>query len=128
MVVLTFGILGVIASVVLISCIIEYVEKLSVWWKIWRNILVVWRIGCGKTSLVQWIAVSNLFGEFKKAEWVSEINFSASREAQIPSCFNSYLEFHYLSRFDDHLDHIKRVSDNNDNSNFTFETENVFGQ
>lgn len=35
-----------------------------------RNILVVGKTGCGKTSFVQKIDVNNLFGDFRKVEWV----------------------------------------------------------
>ena len=38
-----------------------------------RKILAVGKISCGKTSFILKIGVNNLFGDFRKVEWVSYI-------------------------------------------------------
>lgn len=77
---------------------------------------MVGRTGCRKTSFVQWIAVNNLFGELEKVECVSEIKLFASREAQIQSCFNSPVAFHYLTivnELDEFTSEFKKLSKSN---------------
>ena len=59
------------------------------------NILVVGRTGCGKTRFVQKLAVNSFFGKLVKAEWISYIKLDKRREAEIQSCFDCELEFHY---------------------------------
>ena len=61
--------------------------------KFWRNILIVGRTGCGKTTFMQKLAVNNFFGVLKKAEWVSYIPLSKTREAEIESNFSCQLDF-----------------------------------
>ena len=43
------------------------------------NILVVGRAECGKTRLVQKLAVNNFFGTLLKTEWVSYIKLDKAR-------------------------------------------------
>ena len=64
------------------------------------NILVVGKIGSGKTFFVQKIGVNNLFGTLKELEWVSHIELSGSREAKIQSCFETQVHFDYSSSID----------------------------
>ena len=59
------------------------------------NILVVGRTGCRKAAFVQKLAVNKFFGEIVKAEWVSFIKLDKPREAEIQSCFDTQLDFHY---------------------------------
>ena len=59
------------------------------------NILIVRRTGCGKTALVQKLAINKFFGELSKAEWVSFIKLEKQSEAEIQSCFECELDFYY---------------------------------
>ena len=48
-----------------------------------RNILIVGKIGCGKTHFVQKLGLNNFFDRIVKTDWVSSIPLSNSREAEI---------------------------------------------
>ena len=64
------------------------------------NILIFGKTGCEKTHFVQKLGLNQFFGRIIKTEWVSSVPLSKSREAEIQSCFNSKVEFHYvISRF-----------------------------
>ena len=65
------------------------------------NILSIGKTGCRKTHFVQKLVLNNFFGRIVKIEWVSSIPLSKSREAEIQSCFNSKVEFHYAQDTDD---------------------------
>ena len=74
------------------------------------NILVVGRTGCGKTAFVQKLAVNKFFGDIVKAEWVSFIKLDQPREAEIQSCFDTELDFHYprnKEQFEELLEYFK---------------------
>ena len=60
------------------------------------DILIVGRTECGKTYFTQKLATNNFFGKLKRAEWVSYIILMKEREAEIESCFQCDIEFHYL--------------------------------
>ena len=51
------------------------------------NILVVGRMGCGKTTFVQNLAKNKMFGNLKEVIWDSKILLSKEREDQIKECF-----------------------------------------
>ena len=51
------------------------------------NISIVGRTGCGKTALVQKLAINKFFRELDRAEWISYIKLDKKREAEIQSCF-----------------------------------------
>ena len=81
------------------------------------NILVVGRTECRKTRLVQKLAVNNFFGTLVKTEWVSYIKLDKAREAEIQSCFNCQVEFHYPKNreaFDNLLEDFKIKSNQTD--------------
>ena len=59
------------------------------------NILIVGRTECGKTYFTQKLAINNFFGKLKKSEWVSSIILTKEREAEIESCFQCEVGFHY---------------------------------
>ena len=59
-----------------------------------RNILAVGKTGCGKTYFLQKLGFHNFFSNIVKAEWVSGIEISKSREAEIQSCFSNEVKFH----------------------------------
>lgn len=44
-----------------------------------RNILVVGRTGCGKTTFVQDLGKNKMFGEIEEVMWVSKIPLSMER-------------------------------------------------
>ena len=93
------------------------------------NILIVGRIACGETFFTQKLAVNNFFGKLKKSEWVSYIQLTKEREAEIESCFACPAEFHYPQGQNDLknlLDEFKQISksDETDNKN----NVNIFGE
>ena len=59
------------------------------------HILIAGRTGCGKTALVQKLAINKFFGELIKVEWVSYIKLDKKREAEIQSYFYCDLDFYY---------------------------------
>ena len=81
------------------------------------NILVVGRTECGKTRFIQKLAVNSFFGDLVKTEWVSYIRLDKAREAEIQSCFNCQVEFHYPKNreaFDNLLQDFKIKSNQTD--------------
>ena len=75
------------------------------------NILIVGRTGCGKTALVQKLAITKFFGEeLEVVEWVSYIKLDKKREAEIQSCFYCEVNFYYprnKEQFEDLFDYFK---------------------
>ena len=65
-----------------------------------ENVLVVGRTGCGKTQFLEKLGLHNFFGNIVKTEWISGIEISESREAEIQSCFDNKVEFHPVSDAD----------------------------
>ena len=47
------------------------------------NVLVVGRIGCGKTAFLEKLGLNNFFGNIIKTEWISGIDIDKRREAEI---------------------------------------------
>lgn len=69
--------------------------------------------GCGKTYFTQKLAVNRFFGRLKMAEWVSYIDLSREREAEIGSCFFCKVKFHYpksFEQFDNSLEIFNKCS------------------
>ena len=59
---------------------------------------------------MQKLAINNFFGDIVKAEGVSSIELTPTREAEIQSSFSCDVEFHYpqtLERFDELIEHFK---------------------
>ena len=54
-----------------------------------RNILVVGRTGCGKTTFLEKLRINRFLGNLVKAEWISGIDIDKKREAKIQSCFSN---------------------------------------
>ena len=101
-----------------------YVGKFS------HNILIVGRTGCGKTALVQKVAINKFFGELNKAEWVSFIKLEKQREAEIQSCFECELDFYYSrnkEQFEELLEYFKTKSNSSEieNNNINSEENDV---
>ena len=74
------------------------------------NILIVGRTECEKTTFIQKLALNNFFGKLKKTEWVSGIELSKTREAEIETNFSCKVDFHYPSdedKLSDQLDQFK---------------------
>ena len=65
------------------------------------NILIVGRTECGKTTFMQKLALNNFFGQLKKTEWVSGIELSKMREAEIETNVSCKVDFHYPSDEDE---------------------------
>ena len=63
--------------------------------KLSRNILVLGSSASGKTTLVQEMASYSMFGKLEGAYWISAIELSKKREADIGSCFEPKVEFYY---------------------------------
>ena len=94
------------------------------------NILIVGRTECGKTTFMQKLALNNFFGKLKKTEWVSGIELSKTREAEIETNFSCKVDFHYPSDEDelsDQLDQFKLESKSNESDNLK-NVKNVFGE
>ena len=75
------------------------------------NVLVIGRTGCSKTTFVQNLAKNRMFGEIKKALWLSKISLSREREDNIRDCFEVWVDFRYpkiLDEFDDLLEFFQR--------------------
>ena len=94
------------------------------------NILIVGRTECGKTTFMQKLALNNFFGKLKKTEWVSGIELSKTREAEIETNFSCKVDFHYPSDEDelgDQLDQFKLESKSNELNNLK-NVKNIFGE
>ena len=61
------------------------------------NVLVAGQTGCQKTSFVQSLGKSKIFGDgLISVDWASKINLTKNREDEIRECFRyTNLEFHY---------------------------------
>ena len=79
------------------------------------NVLIVGKTD-RKTHFVQKLGLHNFFGKIVKVEWVSSVQLSKSREAEIQSCFNSRVEFHHAQDVEDLKELIEK---------FKFRTENL---
>ena len=53
----------------------------------YRNILVVGRTGCGKTTFLEKLSLNNFFGDIIKTEWISGTDIDKQRQAEIQSYF-----------------------------------------
>ena len=71
------------------------------------NVLIVGKTGCRKTYFVQKLAVNKRLGKIVKAEWISSIQRSKTREAKIQSCFDCDLSFHYLQNLETFTDSLE---------------------
>ena len=92
------------------------------------NIFIVGRTKCGKTYFTQKLAINNFFGKLKKAEWVSYIILTREREAEIESCFQCEVEFHYPQdqvALSDLIEEFKNRSSKNSNES---NVNNIFGK
>ena len=77
-----------------------------------ENILIVGRIGCGKTTFVQNLGKNKMFGEIKEVIWVSKMPLSKDRESNLRGCFvDEEMDFKYqnnIDEFDDWFDYFQR--------------------
>ena len=92
------------------------------------NILIVDRTGCGKTALVQKLAINKFFGELIKVEWVSYIKLDKKREAEIQSCFYCDLDFYYprnKEQFEELLEYFKTKTKSSEIENDVSEEANI---
>ena len=95
-----------------------------------ENILIVRRTECGKTTFMQKLALNNFFGKLKKTEWVSGIELSKTREAEIETNFSCKVDFHYPSdedKLSDQLDQFNLESKSNKSDNLK-NIKNIFGE
>ena len=59
---------------------------------------MVGRTGCGKTTFVQNLGKSKLFGDIKEVYWISKFELSTDRESNIRDCFKDQdLDFKYFN-------------------------------
>ena len=68
-----------------------------------RNVLVVGKTGCGKTTFLEKLGINKFFGNTVKIEWISRIDIDKKREAKIQSCFSNETEVH-IAKEPDELD------------------------
>ena len=95
------------------------------------NILIVGRTECGKTTFVQKLALNNFFGNLKKVKWVSGIQLSKRREAEIASNFSCDINFSYPNDADelsDKLEEFKIESESDETTTTNNNNVNVFGE
>ena len=97
------------------------------------NILAMGKTSCRKTYFVRKNSVNNLFGDLKIVEWLSQIELSTSREAEIQSCFDTQADFHYPASVDDLdelLQHFKKsLRERESNDSITpSDNKNIFGE
>ena len=99
------------------------------------NILKVGCTGCGKTTFMQKLALNNFFGNLKKAEWVSYIPLTKTREAEIQSNFSCMVYFSYPHTPDelgDLLKEFKKISRREEEATSEMQSastvKNVFGE
>ena len=91
------------------------------------NILVVGRIGCGKTAFLEKLGLNNFFGNIIKTEWISGIDIDKRREDEIQSYFSNETGAH-VAKEQDELDSLietfklrsREKSNDNDNVNNSF--------
>ena len=107
-----------------------------------ENILIVGQTGCSKTTFVQNLAKSNLFGELKEIFWILKISLSSERERErrererereredkIGACFKNPVEFKYPNNIEDfnmYLDFYQRKRDTESNDTISMREDNVF--
>ena len=66
------------------------------------NILIVGRTGCAKTTFVQNLGKSELFGDISTVFWISKISLSQKREQSIRETFDKQEGyFNYPENLDD---------------------------
>ena len=58
------------------------------------NMLVVGKTGCGKTYLLQKLALNKFFGKLVKTESVTGIKINEQREAEVQTCFSIKVKLH----------------------------------
>ena len=93
------------------------------------NVLIIGRTRSVKTHFVQKLAANNFFGNLVKTEWISYIKLDKSREAEIQSCFNCDIEFHYPNnkdKFENLLQDFKLHSRSNKISDDTISDSNSY--
>ena len=66
-----------------------------------RNILVVGRTGCGKTTFLEKLGINKFFDNLVKTEWISAIDIDKKRDAKIQSCFSNEAEVHIAKELDE---------------------------
>ena len=99
--------------------------------KLSGNILIVGRTECGKTTFMQKLALNNFFGKLKKTEWISGIEISKTREAEIETNFSCKVDFHYPvdeDELSDQLDQFKLESRSNEIDDNSKNVKNAFGE
>ena len=67
----------------------------------YRNVLVVERTGCGKTTYLEKLGLNNFFGDIIKTEWISGIDIDKTRETEIQSYFSNETEVHVAEKQDE---------------------------
>ena len=77
--------------------------------KISENVLVLGSTGSGKMTLVQEMTSNSLFGELRGVHWISKLQLSKQRAAEIDSCFTQKVEF-YSSQDEEDLKKLLTTS------------------
>ena len=67
----------------------------------YRNVLVVERTGCGKTTYLEKLGLNNFFGDIIKTEQISGIDIDKTRETEIQSYFSNETEVHVGEKQDE---------------------------
>ena len=95
------------------------------------NILVVGRTGCGKTTFLEKLGLSNFFGKLVKTEWICGIDNDEKREVEIQSSFRNETKFHIAKEpeeLDSLIETFKLRSKAEGNEKDTKNVKNLFGE
>ena len=96
-----------------------------------RNILLVGKTGCGKTTFLEKLGLNKFWGKLFKTEWISGIDINKKREAEIQSSFRNKTEVHIvkeLEELDSLIETFKLRSEAEDNERDTKNVKNLFGE
>ena len=85
---------GVMENSIVKIIIWQMLARTNMMVKISGNVLVLGSMKSGKTSLVQQLGCNGMFWELRKVNWISKVDLSNRRDAEIESYFSAEEEFY----------------------------------